>query len=44
MGAAQAWASGSGAAYVALATRRAAAFYTALDYEESAVFFRKPLR
>jgi GNAT superfamily N-acetyltransferase len=43
MRAAEGWAAESGAAYVALATRRAAAFYTALDYEESATFFRKRL-
>ena len=41
--AAERWAGGSGAAYVALATRRAAGFYAALGYEESATFFRKPL-
>jgi hypothetical protein len=28
---------------VALATRRAAPFYRALDYQESAVYFRKVL-
>ena len=39
--AAEAWAIDSDAAYVALATRRAGGFYTALDYEESATFFRK---
>lgn len=32
-----------GAVLVALATRRAAAFYTALGYEESATYFRKLL-
>ncbi|WP_435738193.1 GNAT family N-acetyltransferase [Cellulosimicrobium sp. PMB13] len=42
--AAEEWASASGAAYVSLATRRAAEFYTALGYEASATFFRKPLR
>ncbi|MEW1956804.1 GNAT family N-acetyltransferase [Kineococcus sp. NPDC059986] len=41
--AAEAWACGAGAAYVALATRRAAEFYGALEYEESAVYFRKLL-
>lgn len=41
--AAEAWARGAGAAYVALATRRAAEFYGALGYEESAVYFRKLL-
>jgi GNAT superfamily N-acetyltransferase len=35
------WAAAGGAAYVALATRRAAPFYHALGYEDSAVFFRK---
>jgi GNAT superfamily N-acetyltransferase len=35
------WAAGRGAALVALATRRAAPFYRALGYEESAVYFRK---
>jgi len=33
-----------GCALVALATRRAAPFYRALGYEESAVYFRKVLR
>jgi len=33
-----------GCALVALATRRAAPFYRALGYEESAVYFRKLLR
>ena len=32
-----------GCRLVALATRRAAAFYRALDYQESAVYFRKVL-
>lgn len=40
---AEAWATSIGAAYAALATRRAATFYRALGYEESAVFFRKLL-
>lgn len=39
----EAWAAGRGARLVALATRRAAAFYTALGYEESATYFRKLL-
>ncbi len=43
MAAAEAWARDRGAAYVALATRRAAPFYQALGYEESAVYFRKLL-
>ncbi len=34
----------SGAAYVALATRRAGAFYDALGYQESATYFKKILR
>ena len=37
------WARSLGAAYVALATRRAATFYAAIGYEESAAFFRKLL-
>jgi len=41
--AAERWAADSGAAYVALATRRANAFYLALGYEESATFFKKTL-
>ena len=40
---AEAWARDCGAAYVALATRRAAPFYRALGYEESATYFKKPL-
>ncbi|GAA5158967.1 GNAT family N-acetyltransferase [Amycolatopsis dongchuanensis] len=40
---AEAWAEESGAAYIALATRRAAGFYTALGYAESAAFFRKKM-
>ncbi len=36
-------AAAAGAAYVALATRRAAPFYEALGYDESATFFRKTL-
>lgn len=43
LGAAEEWASGSGAAYVSLATRRAADFYAALGYVASATFFRKQL-
>lgn len=38
------WARGRGAAYVSLATRRAGAFYERLGYEDSAVFYRPPLR
>lgn len=41
--AAERWADDAGAAYVALATRRAAGFYARLGYEESATFLRKPL-
>jgi len=35
------WSASIGAAYIALATRRAAGFYLALGYTESAAFFRK---
>jgi GNAT superfamily N-acetyltransferase len=38
------WAAGHGCALVALATRRAAPFYRALGYEDSAAYFRKMLR
>jgi GNAT superfamily N-acetyltransferase len=37
------WAAEHGCALVALATRRAAPFYQALEYEESAAYFRKVL-
>ena len=37
------WASTRGAKLVALATRRASPFYSALGYEESATYFRKLL-
>jgi GNAT superfamily N-acetyltransferase len=37
------WAAGQDCALVALATRRAAPFYRALGYEESAIYFRKIL-
>ena len=37
------WAGAQGCALVALATRRAAPFYLALGYEESATYFRKVL-
>jgi GNAT superfamily N-acetyltransferase len=43
MAAAEAWACRRGARYVALATRRAAPFYRALGYQDSAVYFKKPL-
>ena len=37
------WAKSKGAVLSPLATRRAAAFYQALEYEESAAYFRKLL-
>jgi GNAT superfamily N-acetyltransferase len=37
------WARSRGAKLIALATRRAAPFYAALGYEESAAYFRKLL-
>lgn len=37
------WAATQGCALIALATRRAAPFYHALGYEESATYFRKVL-
>ena len=37
------WAAAQGCALVALATRRAAPFYRAVGYEESAAYFRKVL-
>jgi len=37
------WAADQGCALIALATRRAAPFYHALGYEESATYFRKVL-
>ncbi len=40
---AESWARSIGAAYLSLATRRAADFYLALGYEDSATFFRKML-
>jgi len=39
----EAWARTRGCRLVGLATRRASAFYTAIGYEESAVYFRKRL-
>lgn len=39
-----AWARSRQAKLVALATRRAASFYKALGYEESAVYFRRTLQ
>lgn len=43
MGCAEKWARESGAAYLALASRRAGPFYLALGYEDSAVFYKKTL-
>jgi GNAT superfamily N-acetyltransferase len=43
MGAFEQWAAAKGCALVALATRRAAPFYRALGYEDSATYFRKIL-
>ena len=43
MSAFEQWAAGEECALVALATRRAAPFYRAVGYEESAVYFRKVL-
>ena len=43
MGAFEAWAADHGCALVALATRRAAPFYRALGYEESAAYYRRLL-
>jgi GNAT superfamily N-acetyltransferase len=40
---AERWARCENAAYVALASRRAGAFYQALAYEDSATFFKKAL-
>ena len=44
MVAAENWSTSKGAAYVALATRRASDFYLALGYTESAAYFRKLVR
>jgi hypothetical protein len=43
MSAFEEWAAGQGCVLVALATRRAAPFYLALGYEESAAYLRKML-
>ena len=43
MSAFEQWAAGQDCILIALATRRAAPFYRALGYEESAVYFRKVL-
>jgi GNAT superfamily N-acetyltransferase len=40
---AERWSTSIGAAYIALASRRAGDFYLALGYEDSAVFYRKTL-
>jgi GNAT superfamily N-acetyltransferase len=40
---AEMWAQSTGAAYLALASRRAGPFYLALDYKDSAVFYKKTL-
>jgi len=40
---AEEWARSIGAAYLAQASRRAGPFYLAVDYEDSAVFYRKTL-
>lgn len=40
---AERWGRTTGAAYVALATRRAADFYAALGYEASATYFKRSL-
>jgi hypothetical protein len=40
---AEEWARSTGAAYLALASRRAGSFYLALDYEDSAVYYKKTL-
>lgn len=40
---AEQWARATGAAYVALASRRAGAFYLACGYDDSAVFYKKTL-
>jgi GNAT superfamily N-acetyltransferase len=43
MAAFERWARAGNCVIVTLATRRAAAFYQALGYEESAAYFKKPL-
>jgi hypothetical protein len=40
---AEQWARSTGAAYLALASRRAGPFYLAVDYEDLAVFYKKTL-
>jgi GNAT superfamily N-acetyltransferase len=44
MATAEAWAREQDVAYVSLASRRAADFYLALGYEDSAVFFKRGLK
>lgn len=39
----EAWARDRGAVHLALATRRADDFYTAIGYQESATYFKKPV-
>jgi GNAT superfamily N-acetyltransferase len=41
MATAELWARDAGAAYIALASRRAGEFYLALGYEDSAVFYKR---
>lgn len=43
MGRFEDWCMGRGSKLIALATRRASGFYKAIDYDESATFFRKRL-
>ena len=43
IGHAEHWARCTGAAYIALASRRAGPFYTALGYHDSAVYYKKTL-
>ncbi len=43
MESAEQWAQSIGAAYLALASRRAGPFYLALNYEDSATFYKKTL-
>jgi len=43
LAAAEVWAGDAGAAYVAVATRRAAGFYLAVGYRESAAYFKREL-
>jgi GNAT superfamily N-acetyltransferase len=38
---AESWAKSTGSAYLALASRRAGPFYQALNYEDSATFYKK---